>query len=192
MSASGDAGGGGMNPSDVDEADSDAKNRRLLFAFAVGGFIFVNILLAVWGFRRRSATGQRDQAIYAVTELGTAIATCSQSRGEIIPSAGPVPATMALASTPPVLAGDELFPPRSGCVPAKLPWAERWQFSFTRDDAQHGRIRARTDDNGDGHPDDAIVLVLACTGAHACKTEGTCETDPAGLAATAPGYDTAP
>jgi hypothetical protein len=203
--------GGGMNPSDLDEADSDAKNRKLLFAFAVGGFIFVNILLAFWGFRRRSATGQRDQAIYAVTELGVAIAKCSQLHGGVmIPSAGPIPPTMALSATPHVLKGDELFPPESGCAPAKLPWAERWQFTFTRDDAAHGRIRARTDDNGDGHPDDAIVLVLACNAsggggggegsggsvdgkpALSCKTEGTTETDPSGLTATAPGYDTTP
>jgi hypothetical protein len=176
------------------DAEDAAKNRRLLYAFAVGGFIFINILLAIWGFRRRSATGQRDQAIYAVTELGSAIAACASARGEMLPSAGPVPATLVLSSTPHVLTGDELFPPGSGCAPAKLPWAERWQFTFTRDDAQHGRIRARTDDNGDGHPDDAIVLVLACSGAgaRACKTEGTTETDPTGLAATAPGYDTAP
>jgi hypothetical protein len=100
-----------------------------------------------------------------------------------------------------VLKGDELFPPGSGCAPAKLPWAERWQFTFTRDDAEHGRIRARTDDNADGHPDDAIVLVLACSRIAGgpkvapgvtCKTEGTSETDPGGLTATAPGYDTTP
>ncbi len=185
-----------------DDPESDAKNRRLLYAFAVGGFIFVNILLAIWGFRRRSATGQRDQAIYAVTELASAIATCSAARAELLPSAGPVPATLLLSSTPHVLRGDELFPPNSQCEPAKLPWAERWQFTFTKDDALHGRVRARTDDNADGQPDDAIVLVIACQTsltdvmhgkpAFSCKTEGTSETDPTGLAATAPGYDTAP
>ena len=177
---------------DEDDAETNAKNRRLLYAFAAGGFIFVNILLAVWGFSRRTATGQRDQAIYAVTELGSAIARCAASRGDMVPSAGPVPATLLLAGTPHVLGGDELLPPGSGCEAAKLPWAQRWQFSFTRDDAQHGRIRARTDANGDGHPDDAIVLVIACGPARTCKTEGTAETDPSGLAATAPGYDTAP
>ena len=188
-----------------DEAETEAKNRKLLFAFAVGGFIFVNILLAIWGFRRRSATGQRDQAIYAVTELGSAIAACAQARAEMLPSAGPFPATLLLSTTPHVLVGDELFPAGSSCNPAKLPWAERWQFTFTQDDALHGRIRARTDDNSDGHADDAIQLVIACTaeaageprtpagkGPYVCKTEGTAETDSTALGATAPGYDNLP